>query len=115
MSVLAMGARPEFKALWDGLAIAGQTGTLADELGGSPLTGKLHGKTGSLDGVTGLAGFVDTGRLVVFSYLANGGFGQGGGIAMRARIAGIVGRFPDAPPADQLVPMPGTPAARGRP
>ena len=115
MSVLAMGARPEFKALWDGLAIAGQTGTLADELRGSPLTGKLHGKTGTLDGVTGLAGFVDSGRAVVFSYIANGGFAQGGGIGMRARIAAIVGRFPDAPPADQLVPMPGTPAAAARP
>jgi D-alanyl-D-alanine carboxypeptidase/D-alanyl-D-alanine-endopeptidase (penicillin-binding protein 4) len=115
MSALAMGARPEFKALWDGLAIAGQTGTLADELRGSPLTGKLHAKTGSLQGVTGLAGLVDTGRPVVFSYIANGSFGQGQGIAMRARIAGIVGRFPDAPGADQLVPMPSPPAPAARP
>jgi D-alanyl-D-alanine carboxypeptidase/D-alanyl-D-alanine-endopeptidase (penicillin-binding protein 4) len=115
MSVLAMGARPEFMALWDGLAIAGQTGTLADELRGSPLTGKLHAKTGSLQGVTGLAGFVDTGGPVVFSYIANGSFGQGPGIAMRARIAGIVGRFPDAPPPDQLVPMPSPPAPATRP
>lgn len=115
MSVLGMGARPQFRALWDGLAVAGQTGTLADELRGSPLTGKLHGKTGSLQGVTGLAGFVDEGRLVVFSFIANGNFQQGGGIAMRARIAGIVGRYPDAPTADQLVPMPGTPTSAARP
>jgi len=115
MSVLGMGARPEFRALWDGLAVAGQTGTLADELRGSPLTGKLHGKTGSLQGVTGLAGFVDEGRLVVFSFIANGGFEQGGGIAMRARIAGIVGRYPDAPAADQLVPTPATPTSAARP
>ena len=30
MSVLAFGARPEFNVLWNGLAVAGQTGTLAD-------------------------------------------------------------------------------------
>ena len=115
MSALAMGARPQFKALWDGLPVAGQTGTLADELRGSSLTGKLHGKTGTLQGVTGLAGFVDNGRPVVFSYIANGGFQQGGGIAMRTQIAGIVGRFPDAPAADQLVPMPGPPTSASRP
>jgi D-alanyl-D-alanine carboxypeptidase/D-alanyl-D-alanine-endopeptidase (penicillin-binding protein 4) len=114
MSVLAMGARPEFKALWDGLAVAGQTGTLADEFQGSPLTGKLRGKTGTLQGVTGLAGLVDTGRPVVFSYIANGSFSRGAGLAMRARVAQIVGAFPDAPAADQLVPMPRSPAPAAR-
>ncbi len=115
MSVLAMGARPEFKALWDGLAVAGQTGTLADEFRGSPLAGKLRGKTGTLQGVTGLAGLVDTGRPVAFSFIANGSFSQGGGLAMRAQIAQIVGAFPDAPGADQLVPTPSSPAPAARP
>jgi D-alanyl-D-alanine carboxypeptidase/D-alanyl-D-alanine-endopeptidase (penicillin-binding protein 4) len=115
MSVLALGSRREFNGLWDGLAVAGQTGTLADELRGSPLTGKLRGKTGSLQGVTGLAGFVDTGRPVAFSYIANGNFSRGSGVAMRERIAEIVSRFPDAPAADQLVPMPNTPAPTASP
>jgi serine-type D-Ala-D-Ala carboxypeptidase/endopeptidase (penicillin-binding protein 4) len=109
MSVLGFGARREFNVLWSGLAVAAQTGTLADEFRGSPLTGKLRAKTGSLTGVTGLAGLVDTGRAVVFSYLANGNFTEASGIGMRARIAEIIGQFPDAPAADQLVPAPSPP------
>jgi D-alanyl-D-alanine carboxypeptidase/D-alanyl-D-alanine-endopeptidase (penicillin-binding protein 4) len=109
MSVLGLGARPEFKALWDGLAVAGQTGTLADEFRGSALSGKLHAKTGSLQGVTGLAGFVDNGRAVVFSYLASGDFNLAMGVGMRGRVAEIIGRFPDAPRPDQLVPAPSAP------
>lgn len=110
MSVLGFGARPEFNALWNGLAVAGQTGTLADEFRGSALNGRLHAKTGSLQGVTGLAGFVDTGRAIVFSYLASGNFTLGSGVGMRGQVAEIIGQFPDAPPADQLVPMPNAPA-----
>ncbi len=109
MSALGFGARPEFNVLWTGLAVAGQTGTLADEFRGSALSGKLHAKTGSLQGVTGLAGLVDTGRAVVFSYLASGDFNSGAGVGMRGRVAEIIGRFPDAPPPDQLVPAPSSP------
>jgi serine-type D-Ala-D-Ala carboxypeptidase/endopeptidase (penicillin-binding protein 4) len=111
MGVLGFGARREFNVLWSGLAVAAQTGTLADEFRGSPLSGKLRAKTGSLTGVTGLAGLVDTGRAVVFSYLANGNFTEASGIGMRGRIAEIIGQFPDAPAADQLVPAPKPPAA----
>ena len=41
-----LGARPELAALWEGMAVAGQTGTLADELLGTGLEGRLRGKTG---------------------------------------------------------------------
>jgi serine-type D-Ala-D-Ala carboxypeptidase/endopeptidase (penicillin-binding protein 4) len=115
LSALALGARTELRAIWDGLAVAGQSGTLEDELRGSPLTGKLRGKTGSLSGVTGLAALIDQGRAVSFSFLANGAFEESGGIAIRARVAEIVGRFPDAPPADQLVPMPAAPSSGAGP
>ena len=115
LSALALGVRPELRAVWDGLAVAGQSGTLEDELRGSPLTGKLRGKTGSLQGVTGLAALIDQGRAVSFAFLANGNFEESGGIAIRARIADIVGRFPDAPAPDQLVPMPNAPAAAASP
>jgi D-alanyl-D-alanine carboxypeptidase/D-alanyl-D-alanine-endopeptidase (penicillin-binding protein 4) len=115
VTALALGARPELRALWDGLAVAGQSGTLEDEFRGSPLTGKLRGKTGSLQGVTGLAALIDQGRAVSFAFLANGDFAESGGIAIRARVADIVGRFPDAPAADQLVPMPNTPTPAASP
>jgi D-alanyl-D-alanine carboxypeptidase/D-alanyl-D-alanine-endopeptidase (penicillin-binding protein 4) len=115
VSALALGARPELRAVWDGLAVAGQSGTLEDELRGSPLTGRLRGKTGSLQGVTGLAALIDQGRAVSFAFLANGNFEESGGIAIRARVADIVGRFPDAPAADELVPMPNAPTPAASP
>jgi D-alanyl-D-alanine carboxypeptidase/D-alanyl-D-alanine-endopeptidase (penicillin-binding protein 4) len=109
LAAFTFGARPEFRALWDGLAVAGQSGTLEDELRGSRLDGKLRGKTGSLQGVTGLAALIDLGPSVRFAFIANGEFSEGGGVAYRLRVAEIVGTFPDAPPADQLVPMPTSP------
>ena len=105
-AAVGLGAQPEFAALWNGLPVAGQSGTLVDELRGTPLDGKLRAKTGSLDGVTGLAGLVDVGRPLRFAFLANGEFTERGGIDLRARIAGVIATYPDAPPADTLVPRP---------
>ncbi len=42
------------------LPIAGQTGTLADELGDSPLAGNIQAKTGSLTNVKALSGIATT-------------------------------------------------------
>jgi D-alanyl-D-alanine carboxypeptidase/D-alanyl-D-alanine-endopeptidase (penicillin-binding protein 4) len=57
----------------DGLAIAGQTGTLAERWVGTPVAGRLRAKTGSLRNVTSLAGEVDplAGGSVTFAYVAN--------------------------------------------
>jgi D-alanyl-D-alanine carboxypeptidase/D-alanyl-D-alanine-endopeptidase (penicillin-binding protein 4) len=115
VAALALGARPELRGLWDGLAVAGQSGTLADELRGSSLEGRLRGKTGSLQGVTGLAALIDQGRALSFAFLANGDFAEAGGIAFRARVAEIIGRFPDAPAPDQLVHMPSAPDPAAHP
>lgn len=108
-TTLALGAQPKLRALWDGLSIAGQRGTLADEFQGSPLAGVLRGKTGSLSGVTGFAALIDAGRSLRFAFIGNGDFSEGGGIAFRNRVAEIVSGFPDAPPADALVPAPVAP------
>lgn len=104
-----LGARPELAALWEGMAVAGQTGTLADELLGSGLEGRLRGKTGFLNGVTGLAGLVDVGRALRFSLIVNGSFGEAEAIRIRGRLAQIVAGFPQAPPPDALVPAPAAP------
>jgi D-alanyl-D-alanine carboxypeptidase/D-alanyl-D-alanine-endopeptidase (penicillin-binding protein 4) len=109
LGAFSLGSRQEFSALWQGLAVAGQSGTLEDELRGSALAGKLRGKTGSLQGVAGLAALIDLGRSVRFAFLANGDFSEASGIALRSRVAEIIGTFPDAPSADQLVPMPAEP------
>jgi D-alanyl-D-alanine carboxypeptidase/D-alanyl-D-alanine-endopeptidase (penicillin-binding protein 4) len=108
-----LGARPELSALWAGMAVAGQTGTLADEFLGTGLEGRLRGKTGFLNGVTGLAGLVDVGRPLRFALIVNGSFGERQAVRIRGDLAQIVARFPQAPTADALVPAPvsATPAA----
>jgi D-alanyl-D-alanine carboxypeptidase/D-alanyl-D-alanine-endopeptidase (penicillin-binding protein 4) len=106
VATLALADRPELATLHDGLPVAGQNGTLFDQFLGTSLAGNFRGKTGSLDGVTGLTGVFDLGRQLRFAFLDNGQFteAQGGGI--RVKIGEIVGRYPDAPPVDALVPSP---------
>jgi serine-type D-Ala-D-Ala carboxypeptidase/endopeptidase (penicillin-binding protein 4) len=57
----------------EGLAVAGQTGTLEDRFGGTTAVGRLRAKTGTLRNVTALAGDVQTlpGGAVTFAYVAN--------------------------------------------
>jgi D-alanyl-D-alanine carboxypeptidase/D-alanyl-D-alanine-endopeptidase (penicillin-binding protein 4) len=66
--------RPETgTVIRDGLAVAGETGTLAEWWRGTPVAGRLQAKTGSLRNVTALAGEVDpqSGGTVTFAYVAN--------------------------------------------
>jgi D-alanyl-D-alanine carboxypeptidase/D-alanyl-D-alanine-endopeptidase (penicillin-binding protein 4) len=55
------------------LPVAGQTGTLAERFLGSPIVGQLRAKTGTLNQVTALAGYVQTARgsHVSFTYIVN--------------------------------------------
>jgi D-alanyl-D-alanine carboxypeptidase/D-alanyl-D-alanine-endopeptidase (penicillin-binding protein 4) len=103
---LSLGDRPDLASLWDGLPVAGRSGTLVDELNDTPLVGRMRGKTGTLDNVTGLLGMVDLGRSVRFAFLDNGQFSQTQGYALRDEAAAKVATYPDAPSADQLVPAP---------
>ena len=55
------------------LAVAGVSGTIRDAFDNSPVKGRLVGKTGTLNGVKALAGYLplETERPVVFSLLLN--------------------------------------------
>lgn len=106
VAALALAARPELATLFDGLPVAGQSGTLYDQFLGTALVGNFRGKTGSLDGVSGLAGVLDLGRRLRFAFLDNGDFSEKQAAAIRVHIGEIVGSFPDAPPVDALVPVP---------
>lgn len=55
------------------LPVGGRDGTLARRFVGTPLEGKIFAKTGSLNGVNALAGFLTTasGRTLVFAVYAN--------------------------------------------
>ncbi len=63
--------QPEFESA---LPIAGEDGTLKKYFKSSRLKGRIHAKTGSINGVTGLAGYLTTknGEKKMFVFLFNG-------------------------------------------
>jgi D-alanyl-D-alanine carboxypeptidase/D-alanyl-D-alanine-endopeptidase (penicillin-binding protein 4) len=76
--LLAAEKEPWFQQWYDALPIAGNParfvgGTLRSRMANTPAANNLHGKTGSLTGVTALSGYVSTkdGRKLVFSMITN--------------------------------------------
>jgi D-alanyl-D-alanine carboxypeptidase/D-alanyl-D-alanine-endopeptidase (penicillin-binding protein 4) len=69
----AMRRSPDFKLFYDALPIAGVDGTIKNRMKGTPAAGNVHAKTGTLDKVRSLSGYVTTadGRLLLFSALTN--------------------------------------------
>ncbi len=73
--LLVFAARQPWGAAWRaGLPEAGVDGTLAGRFKSSPLTGHLWAKTGTLNGVNALSGYLTaaSGKVLVFSILVNG-------------------------------------------
>jgi serine-type D-Ala-D-Ala carboxypeptidase/endopeptidase (penicillin-binding protein 4) len=76
--LIAARTKPWFQQWYDALPIAGNPdrfvgGTLRSRMAGTPAANNLHGKTGSLTGVTALSGYVTDadGRALVFSMVSN--------------------------------------------
>ncbi|HEX9504490.1 MAG TPA: D-alanyl-D-alanine carboxypeptidase/D-alanyl-D-alanine-endopeptidase [Acidimicrobiia bacterium] len=107
LSALALVDRRDHAVFQDGLPVAGQTGTLVDEFSGTALVGKLRGKTGTLDGVSGVTGVIDLGGPVSFAFIENGNFPEAAAAGIRVRFGGVIATYPDAPGATDLVPAPG--------
>jgi len=100
-----LATRPRFAALDRGLAVAGETGTLAKRFVGDPLRGVLRAKTGHIDGVAGLSGVVDDAQHLRFAFLVNGHFTTSQGEALQATVARLVAAYPQLP-AQPVVPAP---------
>ncbi|TDW76004.1 D-alanyl-D-alanine carboxypeptidase/D-alanyl-D-alanine endopeptidase [Kribbella pratensis] len=76
--LIAARKEPWFQQWYDALPIAGNPdrfvgGTLRSRMQNTPAANNLHGKTGSLTGVTALSGYVSNkdGRKLVFSMISN--------------------------------------------
>ena len=80
------------------LAVAGRSGTLALRLAGTPLEGKLRAKTGSLNGVSGLAGYLDGRRGLAFAFLANGPVSESAGRLLQDRLVALLAGYPGPQP-----------------
>jgi D-alanyl-D-alanine carboxypeptidase/D-alanyl-D-alanine-endopeptidase (penicillin-binding protein 4) len=89
------GGAPQLSPL---LAVAGQSGTLSLRLAETPLAGKLRGKTGSLNGVTGLVGYVDGRRGLSFALVANGAFSDSAGRLLQDRVVALLAGYPGPQP-----------------
>ncbi len=94
--------------LVDGLATGGEPGTLAS-FAGTPLDGRLHAKTGSLNHVRALAGVVDLlegGEQLTFSYIINNPpFITPEQDSLRGQLGALLASYPDRPPLGDLVPV----------
>lgn len=91
--------------LVQGFAVAGKSGTLARRFTGA-LAGRVRAKTGSLDSVTALSGWLDRpGGNLAFSLIANELPDRSRrGLRLQDDVAAALARYPDAPGADQLRP-----------
>jgi D-alanyl-D-alanine carboxypeptidase/D-alanyl-D-alanine-endopeptidase (penicillin-binding protein 4) len=68
-----LATQPHFDMFLNTLAVSGTDGTLRNRLGSQPLKGVIHAKTGTLNGVATLSGYMTTksGRNLIFSIFAN--------------------------------------------
>ena len=71
--LLYMARSPHFQAYFDSLPVSGIDGTLAHRLLTDDVKGKIHAKTGSVEHVNTLSGYMDlpSGKRLVFSIMTN--------------------------------------------
>ncbi|HEU4995128.1 MAG TPA: D-alanyl-D-alanine carboxypeptidase/D-alanyl-D-alanine-endopeptidase [Gemmatimonadaceae bacterium] len=69
----AMRRGPHFQVYFDAMPVAGVDGTLRSRMRGTMAEGNVRGKTGTLNSVRSLSGYVSTaqGRVLLFSVLCN--------------------------------------------
>jgi D-alanyl-D-alanine carboxypeptidase/D-alanyl-D-alanine-endopeptidase (penicillin-binding protein 4) len=71
--LLYMTRSPHFQAFFDSLPVSGIDGTLANRLAQNRVRGRIHAKTGAVEHVNTLSGYMDlpSGKRLAFSILAN--------------------------------------------
>jgi D-alanyl-D-alanine carboxypeptidase/D-alanyl-D-alanine-endopeptidase (penicillin-binding protein 4) len=94
-----------------GLSVAGRYGTMFDRFkDDNPAAGRLHGKTGTLEGVVGLAGVMDPVAPakdgLTFAFLANSlpTPSELRGKRFLEKLGAVLAAYPNAPAAEDLAP-----------
>lgn len=88
-------------AIGTGMPVAARDGTLARRFTGHPAAGRLRAKTGSLDNVVALSGWLDT---LTFAFVANGVPREAVGRTLQENVAAVLAAYPDAPSPEELDP-----------
>ena len=91
-----MGKQSPYSTAWlNSLAISGVDGTLKGRLRGAKTNGNVRGKTGTIDQVSALSGYVTTsaGERLVFSIIVNGVDREGLRISTIDQIVGHLANF----------------------
>ncbi len=106
LGVLAHGSPTD--AVGAGLPMAATSGTLEDVFVGTPMAGRLQGKTGTLNDVKSLSGYVvaSDGAVIQFSLVQNSpGIDDGAYLTVWEQIlAPALAAYPTGPTEDQLAP-----------
>ena len=96
--------------LADGLPVAAVSGTLQKRFVNTSVAGRLRAKTGSLDEVSSLVGWVDPANPgpppVAFAVVVNGVPKDLDAARLSDRLGVALGTWPEAPPADAVDPEP---------
>ncbi len=71
--LLYMGSSPRFDVFLDSLPVAGVDGSLRKRFSHTPVEGRIHAKTGSIEHVNSLSGYMDlpSGERLAFSIIGN--------------------------------------------
>jgi len=92
LTVDAGDKHPELRGVFTGLPVGGYSGTLAARFRGAAVTGTVRAKTGTLTGVSAIAGLVTDadGRTLAFAAIADNNSSTGAAQAALDRIVTAV-------------------------
>lgn len=104
--VAVLARQPKDSPLYDGMAVAGRSGTLERYFGGTPADGVMRAKTGSLQLARSLSGFFPAtdGSVIEFSFIVNGSRSKYRAENLWDDLARGLGTYPQGPSLDGLGP-----------
>ncbi|MGH6885276.1 MAG: D-alanyl-D-alanine carboxypeptidase/D-alanyl-D-alanine-endopeptidase, partial [Geminicoccales bacterium] len=91
--LVAMAEGPEAAAFSHSLAVAGRDGTLADRMRGTAAEGACVGKTGTLDGVSALSGYCESGPQTIAYSILMSSVGIDAAHRAQDRMAAAIARY----------------------
>jgi serine-type D-Ala-D-Ala carboxypeptidase/endopeptidase (penicillin-binding protein 4) len=93
LQALDLSSEPRFALLDQGLAVAGESGTLLSRFVGTSLQGRLAGKDGYIDGVNALVGDLRVAQPIHFAMIVNGSFSSSEGYEIEDNVAYAVATY----------------------